>query len=152
MTTLKSVAIIAALLAGGTSLAIAQNGASANSKGTSRTATSAATTLRGTDTVILSGAQRSAIWNDLSKQATNQNAAGLLPALLTIGDDRTSVRVWNLSSQSWKRSFGQYHPGGRQTRQAPRRNRGQHQRAFQEDATSRICWTRSPSPAWLLMT
>jgi hypothetical protein len=76
MTTLKSVAIIAALLAGGTSLAIAQNGASANSKGTSRTATSAATALRGTDTVILSAAQRSAIWNDLSKQATNQNAAG----------------------------------------------------------------------------
>jgi hypothetical protein len=76
MTTLKSVAIIAALLAGGTSLAIAQNGASANSKGTSRTATSAASALHGTDTVILSVAQRSAVWNDLSKQATNQNAVG----------------------------------------------------------------------------
>jgi hypothetical protein len=76
MTTLKSVAIIAALLAGGTSLAIAQNGASANNKGTSRTATSAATALRGTDTVILSAAQRSSVWNDLSKQATNQDATG----------------------------------------------------------------------------
>jgi hypothetical protein len=76
MTTLKRVAIIAALLAGGTSLAIAQSGQSANSKGTSGTATSAATTLHGTDTVILSAAQRSAVWSDLSKQATNQNAVG----------------------------------------------------------------------------
>jgi hypothetical protein len=76
MTTLKNVAIIAALLAAGTALAIAQNGASANSKGTSRTATSASTALHGTDTVILSTAQRSAVWNDLSKKATNQNAAG----------------------------------------------------------------------------
>ena len=75
MTTLKNVAIIAALVAGGT-LAIAHNGASANSKGVaSRTAASASTTLHGTDTVILSTAQRSAVWNDLSKQATNQNAA-----------------------------------------------------------------------------
>jgi len=56
MTTLKSFVIVVALLAGGTSLAIAQNG--------------------GSDTVILSAAQRSAIWKDLSKQATNQNAAG----------------------------------------------------------------------------
>jgi hypothetical protein len=37
---------------------------------------SAATAMHGTDTVILSAAQRSAVWNDLSKQATNQNAAG----------------------------------------------------------------------------
>ena len=74
MTTLKNVAIIAALLAGGT-LAIAQNGASANSKGASRTAASASTARHGTDTVILSTAQRSAVWNDLSRQATNQNAA-----------------------------------------------------------------------------
>jgi hypothetical protein len=36
---------------------------------------SAATAMHGTDTVILSAAQRSAVWNDLSKQATNQNAA-----------------------------------------------------------------------------
>jgi len=116
MTTLKNFAIVAALLAGGTSLAMAQNGPqtptatggaagnpaapapsatkhhcvgirhglvecrtthmSANSKGTSETAASEATTLHGTDTVILSAAQRRAVWNDLSKQATNQNAAG----------------------------------------------------------------------------
>jgi Protein of unknown function (DUF1236) len=36
---------------------------------------SAATAMHATDTVILSAAQRSAVWNDLSKQATNQNAA-----------------------------------------------------------------------------
>jgi hypothetical protein len=39
-------------------------------------AASAATAMHGTDTVILSAAQRSAVWNDLNKQATNQNAAG----------------------------------------------------------------------------
>ena len=55
MTILKTFAIPLALLAGGTPLAIAQNGAS--------------------DTVILSAAQRSAVWKDLSKQATNQDAA-----------------------------------------------------------------------------
>jgi hypothetical protein len=38
---------------------------------------SAATGVHGSDTVILSAAQRSAVWNDLSKQATNQNATGL---------------------------------------------------------------------------
>jgi hypothetical protein len=37
---------------------------------------SAATAMGGTDTVILSAAQRTAAWNDLSKQATNQNAPG----------------------------------------------------------------------------
>jgi hypothetical protein len=112
MATLKSFAIIAALFAGGTSLAIAENGPqtlpatrgaasnpaapapshatkclgvrhglvecrtmhmSANSKGTSEPAASA---LHGTDTVILSAAQRRAIWNELSKQATNQKAEG----------------------------------------------------------------------------
>jgi Protein of unknown function (DUF1236) len=102
MTTLKSFAIVAALLAGGTSLAIAQNGSqtppptgpkhqcvgirhgltecrtiqAANSKSTSNTGASAAPALQGTDTVILSDAQRRAVWKDLSKQATNQNAAG----------------------------------------------------------------------------
>jgi hypothetical protein len=105
MTTLKSFAIATALLAGGTSLAIAQNVAqtpapshvtkkeqcagirqglvechkihmAANSNGTSKPAASAATPLHGSDTVILSDAQRRAVWNDLSKQATNQNAAG----------------------------------------------------------------------------
>jgi Protein of unknown function (DUF1236) len=40
------------------------------------TTASAATVMHGTDTVILSAAQRSAVWNDLSKRATNQNAAG----------------------------------------------------------------------------
>jgi Protein of unknown function (DUF1236) len=39
-------------------------------------AASAATAMHGTDTVILSAAQRSAVRNDLSKQATNQNAVG----------------------------------------------------------------------------
>jgi hypothetical protein len=104
MTTLKSFAIATALLAGGTSLSIAQNVAqtpapfhvtkeqcagirqglvechkihmAANSNGTSKPAASAATPLHGSDTVILSDAQRRAVWNDLSKQATNQNAAG----------------------------------------------------------------------------
>jgi hypothetical protein len=35
----------------------------------------AATEMHGSDTVILSAAQRKAVWNDLSKQATNQNAS-----------------------------------------------------------------------------
>src|SRR5215469_3616581 len=56
---------------------------SANSKGTSETAASEATTLHGTDTVILSAAQRRAVWNDLSKQATNQNAAGFVATIGT---------------------------------------------------------------------
>jgi hypothetical protein len=102
MTTLKTI-VAALLLAGGTSLAIAQNGpqtppatgpkhqcvgirhgltecrtihTSANSKGTSNIAASQPTALHASDTVILSAAQRRAVWNDLSKQATNQNAAG----------------------------------------------------------------------------
>jgi Protein of unknown function (DUF1236) len=103
--TLNRIVVVAALLAGGTSLAIAQtspqppanNGTkyncvgarqgvvecqmkhmSANSEGSiSGTAASAATTPQnGTDTVILSAAQRKAVWNDLSKQASNQNASG----------------------------------------------------------------------------
>jgi hypothetical protein len=37
---------------------------------------SAATAMNGTDTVILSAAQRDAVWSDLSKQATNQSASG----------------------------------------------------------------------------
>jgi hypothetical protein len=56
MTSLKTFAMLVALLVGGTSLAIGQNGAS--------------------DTVILSAPQRSAVWKDLSKRATNQDAAG----------------------------------------------------------------------------
>jgi hypothetical protein len=37
---------------------------------------SAATAMHPSDTLILSAAQRSAVWNNLNKQATNQNAAG----------------------------------------------------------------------------
>jgi Protein of unknown function (DUF1236) len=37
---------------------------------------SAATAMHPSDTIILSASQRRAVWNDLSKQATNQNAAG----------------------------------------------------------------------------
>jgi hypothetical protein len=108
MTTLNRFVIVAALLAGGTSLAIAQtqmppatggaagnpshatkkyncvgarNGLvechtkqmSANTKGTSA---GSGTATHGTDTVILSAAQRRAVWKDLSKQANNQNATG----------------------------------------------------------------------------
>jgi hypothetical protein len=104
MATLKSFAIVAALLAAGTSMAIAQNGPAASapsgankqqcagirqgltecrtthmaatSRGTAQTAASAVTPMHGSDTVILSAAQRRTVWNDLSKQATNQNAAG----------------------------------------------------------------------------
>jgi hypothetical protein len=94
MSTLNRFVIVTALLAGGTSLAMAQNnphatkyncvGArhglvechtkqmSANTKGTS----AAGTATHGTDTVILSAAQRSAVWKDLSNQANNQNATG----------------------------------------------------------------------------
>jgi hypothetical protein len=39
---------------------------------------SAATAMHGTDTVILSAAQQKAIWNDLSKHATNQSASGFV--------------------------------------------------------------------------
>jgi Protein of unknown function (DUF1236) len=37
---------------------------------------SAATAMHPSDTLILSSTQRSTVWRDLSKQATNQNAAG----------------------------------------------------------------------------
>jgi hypothetical protein len=68
MTTLKSFAILVALLAGGTSLAFAAGTEMKN----------------GSDTVILTAAQRSAIWKDLSKQATNQNAAGFDATIGTV--------------------------------------------------------------------
>jgi hypothetical protein len=79
MTPLNRFVIVAALLAGGTSLAMAQTPMpskhmSANTKGTS--AASAGTAAHGTDTVILSAAQRRAVWKDLGKQANNQNATG----------------------------------------------------------------------------
>jgi hypothetical protein len=111
MTSVKSFAIVAALLAGGTSLALAQNGpqapapspatkdqcagirqglvechkmhmAAANGSGTSEQAASAATPMHGSDTVILSAAQRRAVWNALSK-STDQNATGLNAAVGT---------------------------------------------------------------------
>jgi hypothetical protein len=109
MTTLKTI-VAALLLAGGTSLALAQNGTqtppatgeaagnpapkhqcvgirhglvecrtmhtSANGNGTSKMAASPTAALHGSDTVILSAAQRRTVWNDLNKQATNQNAPG----------------------------------------------------------------------------
>jgi hypothetical protein len=117
---MKSFAMVAALLAGGTSLAMAQtapsatggaavkhgcvgvrhglvechnkthmsangngassangNGASsANANSASAKAASPASSMHGTDTVILSAAQRRSLWNELSKQATNQSASG----------------------------------------------------------------------------
>jgi hypothetical protein len=112
MTNMKSFAMVAALLAGGTSLAMAQtapsatggaaakhgcvgvrhglvechnkthmsangNGASsANANSASAKAASPASSMHGTDTVILSAAQRRSLWNELSKQATNQSASG----------------------------------------------------------------------------
>lgn len=97
MTTLKSVPIIVALLASGTSLAIAQNGPPANSKPTSGTATFAATALHGTDTVILSAAQRNIVWNELSKQATNQNVAGFDATIGTFAP--STVKIESIPSK-----------------------------------------------------
>jgi len=73
MTTLNRIVIVAALLAGGTSLAMAQNSVQTRATDPPHAAKSAT---HGTDTVILSAAQRRAVWKDLSKQATNQNASG----------------------------------------------------------------------------
>jgi hypothetical protein len=69
MTTLKSFVIVVALLAGGTSLAVAAGSEMKNGE---------------SDTVILTAAQRSAIWKDLSKQATNQNIAGFDATIGTV--------------------------------------------------------------------
>jgi hypothetical protein len=78
MTTLKSVAMVATLLAGGTTLALAQTSPSATGGAAASPATAAspASSKYGTDTVILSAAQRRALWDDLNKQATNQSASG----------------------------------------------------------------------------
>jgi hypothetical protein len=90
MTTMKSLTVLAALLAGGTSLAVAQNGPATGAEQpiakhrcvgirqglTECSTTQANSNMAGSDTVILSAAQRRAVWNDLIKQATNQNAAG----------------------------------------------------------------------------
>ncbi|HEY2534828.1 MAG TPA: DUF1236 domain-containing protein [Xanthobacteraceae bacterium] len=63
--------VLTTILAGGTSLAIAQNGAS--------------------DTVTLSAAQQSAVWEDLSKQATNQDAAGFDATIGTFVPDTVEI-------------------------------------------------------------
>ncbi|MGC2076646.1 MAG: DUF1236 domain-containing protein [Xanthobacteraceae bacterium] len=110
MTTLKSFAMVAALLAGGTSVALAQTSPSAtggaagnqsaaakqncvgvrhglvechnakhmaaNGSSASDKAATQSSGMHGSDTVILSAAQRRALWNDLSKQATNQSSSG----------------------------------------------------------------------------
>jgi hypothetical protein len=102
MTTLRSITMVAALLAGGSSLALAQTtpsatgGAAAHpsqvtkrncvgvrhgmvecrSNSASEKAASPGNVAHGTDTVILSAAQRRTLWDDLSKQATNQSASG----------------------------------------------------------------------------
>jgi hypothetical protein len=123
MAIVKSFAIVAALLAGGTSMAIAQNGPagpaapapsgatkqtcagirqgltecsktgmSATSKATPQQAASAAAPMHGSDTVILSAAQRRTVWNDLSKQATNQNAAGFAAATGTFVPNNVKIQ------------------------------------------------------------
>ena len=71
MITQKNFAIVVALLVGGTSLAMAQDGAS--------------------DTITLSAAQRSAVWTDLSKQAINQNAAGFDATIGTFMPDIVEI-------------------------------------------------------------
>jgi hypothetical protein len=132
MSSLKSFMIVAALLTGGTSLAIAQSGRptppaagatagnpapalkrqcvgirhgltecrtmqksansnSANSNGTSQMATSPTTPLHGSDTVILSAAQRRAVRNDLTKQASNQNVAGFDAAIGTFVPNNVKI-------------------------------------------------------------
>lgn len=116
MTTLKSIAMVAALLAGGSSLALAQTAPSetggaanpsqvtkrncvgvrhgmvechntkqmaANGNSASEKAASSGNAAHGTDTVILSAAQRRTLWGDLGKQATNQSASGFEPQIGT---------------------------------------------------------------------
>ena len=59
---------------------------------------SAATAMHGTDTVILSAAQRKAVWNDLSKQATNQNASGFNAEIGTFVP--SSVKIESMPSKA----------------------------------------------------
>lgn len=119
MAIVKSLAIVAALLAGGTSMAIAQNGPAAsapsgaaqkncagirngmvecstapvpeNSKGTPLNPASTAIRMHGSDTVILSDSQRKMVWNELSKQATNQTAPGFAAATGTFVPDSVKI-------------------------------------------------------------
>jgi len=94
MTTLRTI-VAAVMLVGGTSLAIAQNGPQthnpANNQGTSKTVSENGPPMHGSDTVILSAAQRRAVWNDLSKQATHQNAARFNPAIGTFVPNNVKI-------------------------------------------------------------
>jgi Protein of unknown function (DUF1236) len=60
---------------------------------------SAATALHGTDTVILSAAQRRAVWNDLSKQATNQNVSGFNAVTGTFVPNTVKTKVQPIPSK-----------------------------------------------------
>jgi hypothetical protein len=119
MAIVKSFAIMAALLAGGTSMAIAQNSPAAsapsgaaqqncagirdgvtecstapvpeNSKGTPLVPGSTAIRMHGSDTVILSDRQRNMVWNELGKQATNQTAPGFEAATGTFVPDSVKI-------------------------------------------------------------
>jgi hypothetical protein len=55
----------------------------ANGNSASEKAASSGNTAHGTDTVILSAAQRRTLWNDLSKQGINQSASGFEPQIGT---------------------------------------------------------------------
>jgi hypothetical protein len=61
---------------------------------------SAATALHGTDTVILSAAQRRAVWNDLSKQATNQNVAGFDATTGTFVPNAVKMKIQPIPSKA----------------------------------------------------
>jgi Protein of unknown function (DUF1236) len=61
---------------------------------------SAATALHGTDTVILSAAQRRAVWNELSKQATNQNVAGFNAMTGTFVPNTVKMKIQPIPSKT----------------------------------------------------
>jgi hypothetical protein len=61
---------------------------------------SAATALHGTDTVILSAAQRRAVWNDLSKQATNQNVPGFDATTGTFVPNSVKMKIQPIPSKA----------------------------------------------------
>jgi hypothetical protein len=60
---------------------------------------SAATALHGTDTVILGAAQRRAVWNDLSKQVANQNAAGFDATIGTFVPNAVKMKIQPIPSK-----------------------------------------------------
>jgi hypothetical protein len=120
MAIVQSFAFVAALLAGATSMAIAQHGPAAsapsgaaqqncagirqgvtecstapvpgNSKGTPLNPTSTAVRMHGSDTVILSDRQRNMVWSELGKQATNQTAPGFQAATGTFAPDSVKIK------------------------------------------------------------